>query len=134
MLSQAPAAPPAFPKGPSPSPLDSAYDFGALAEDRQDARQAAAVHSSPASGMQASSACRCTVWPSCVLALFIGLHGYEFGKVPLNDIIKYIQIFQYPFSKQAIKEIDLLFNAQLVLLCTRCEQPLLARMWQPAHG
>ncbi|KAL3140229.1 hypothetical protein ABBQ38_004504 [Trebouxia sp. C0009 RCD-2024] len=49
MLSQAPVAPPAFPLGPSPSPLDSAYDFGALAEDRQDARQAAAVHSSPAS-------------------------------------------------------------------------------------
>lgn len=52
MLSQAPAAPSAFPSGPSPSPLDSAYDFGALAEDRQDAAQAAAVHPAPASGTQ----------------------------------------------------------------------------------
>lgn len=84
MLSQAPVAPPAFPLGPSPSPLDSAYDFGALAEDRQDARQAAAVHSSPASGMQASPAYRCTVWPLCVLTLFTWLRADEFGKVPLT--------------------------------------------------
>ena len=52
MLSQAPAVPSAFPTGPSPSPLDAAYDFGALAEDRQDAREAAALQHSSASGTQ----------------------------------------------------------------------------------
>ena len=52
MLTQPPAAPPAFSSGPSPSPLDSAYDFGALAEDRQEARQAAAMQHATASGTQ----------------------------------------------------------------------------------
>lgn len=37
-------------------------------------------------------------------------------------------------SKQAIKDIDLLFNAQLVLLSARCAQSVCARMCQPAHG
>lgn len=52
MLTQASAAPPAAHSGPSPSPLDFAYDFGALAQDRQEARQATAMEHATASGTQ----------------------------------------------------------------------------------
>lgn len=52
MLTQASAALPAAHSGPSPSPLDFAYDFGALAQDRQEARQASAMEHATASGTQ----------------------------------------------------------------------------------
>lgn len=55
MLTQASAAPPAAHSGPSPSPLDFAYDFGALAQDRQEARQATAVEHATASGRYTGS-------------------------------------------------------------------------------
>lgn len=55
MLTQASAAPPAGHSGPSPSPLDFAYDFGALAQDRQEARQATAVEHATASGRYTGS-------------------------------------------------------------------------------
>ncbi len=48
-----PGATPSYgpnPGGPSPSPLDSAYDFGALAEEGRDAGQGASTASRPNSG------------------------------------------------------------------------------------
>lgn len=65
MLTQPPAALPASSSGPSPSPLDSAYDFGALAEDRQEARQAAAMQHANASGTKPPTVNICMSHSAC---------------------------------------------------------------------
>ncbi len=55
--SEASGATPSFGPGSEPSPLDSAYDFGALAADSRDAGAAASTASRPSTGESSPQVC-----------------------------------------------------------------------------